>query len=224
MESLDKQIVIGLALSLVIAFFIPIYWLNEPARQAAAAAEQRQAAIYHGAEVFVGNCASCHGLGGQGGMAPALRNSKLDAKAMERIIGRGVPGTTMPAWGNEDGGPLKRRQIEELMTFVKNWDDGAVAKAAEHVALAAPAPAPGSGTLEGDPARGSTLYRTQGCGVCHGAQGEGGVGPKLKGKSWTFTQFLNRLRSGLGAMPAFDESRLTDSDTKDIWAFLTELK
>ncbi len=47
------------------------------------------------------DCGSCHGLQFKGGLGPAIRPSDLkgkDAKALERIILDGSPGTAMPPW------------------------------------------------------------------------------------------------------------------------------
>ncbi|NOH12718.1 MAG: c-type cytochrome [Chloroflexi bacterium] len=76
----------------------------------------------------------------------------------------------------------------------------------------------------GDPASGAILYNTN-CAVCHGQQGEGGVGTALIENSYVqeednsaLVQFLLEGRPGT-AMSAF-EGRLTETELADLVAFL----
>lgn len=116
------KILIGMALTLIIAVFIGAYWATEPARQEAARERLIEEAVGRGAELYISNCAACHGVQGQGRIGPALQGTELDENALIRIISAGVPGTVMSAWSREEGGPLTIDQIEDLATFIKNWD------------------------------------------------------------------------------------------------------
>ena len=118
---MQRKILTGLVLTLVIAIFIPLYWAAEPARQEAAHERQKAEAMERGAALYASQCAVCHGAGGEGKIGPALKASPLDENALEKIIARGVAGTAMPALGKEDGGPLKEHQIKDIVTFIKNW-------------------------------------------------------------------------------------------------------
>ncbi|MEE8353799.1 MAG: cytochrome c, partial [Dehalococcoidales bacterium] len=111
---MQRQIIIGLALTLVMAIIVPIYWLAEPDRQEAAKERLLHESIEHGAHVYAEQCASCHGANGEGLIGPALRDTPLDAVTFEKLVSRGVPGTGMPAFAVEEGGPLKNMDIAGL--------------------------------------------------------------------------------------------------------------
>jgi mono/diheme cytochrome c family protein len=82
----------------------------------------------------------------------------------------------MPAWSDQYGGPLRPDQINDLATFVLNWE----ATALEDVvieSLATPTPSPDE--LEDPVARGQKVFLDNGCGGCHTIEGlsAGTVGP-----------------------------------------------
>ncbi|MBI4332475.1 MAG: cytochrome c [Chloroflexi bacterium] len=86
----------------------------------------------------------------------------------------------------------------------------------------APAATPPAPTAAGDIQRGRTVYASLGCAACHGAEGQGGIGPALKGKDAASVK--SAIRSGKGTMPAFSPAQLTDADLDNIIAFLASLK
>lgn len=169
--------------------FLPAYWATESGRQEAARQRLQAEAMTRGAKLYISNCAVCHGPAGEGKIGPALKDNPLDESALRKIIIRGVPGTAMPAFGEEDGGPLKRHQIEDLVTFIRNWNQSLVE------ALASPVPTP---TLAPEPApkpkpepsqapagkSAAELYGAK-CATCHGPKQQGvpGVGPALTPES-----------------------------------------
>ena len=82
----------------------------------------------------------------------------------------------MPAWSDQYGGPLRPDQINDISTFILNWE----ATALEEVvieSIATPTPSPEESN---DPvARGQRVYLDKGCGGCHTIEGlsAGTVGP-----------------------------------------------
>ena len=74
-----------------------------------------------GAVVYQGNCAVCHGQDGRGRigqtLAKAWPGNQPDAY-LRQVIREGVPGTTMPAWGRAEGGPLSDDEIANVSAFV----------------------------------------------------------------------------------------------------------
>lgn len=73
-------------------------------------------------------CAQCHGTSGYGTpLAPALNNQLFLAEtpdaAIQQIIGLGVQGTTMPAWG----GRLTEADIAALTAYIRSWEPNAPA-------------------------------------------------------------------------------------------------
>lgn len=168
---MQQKILIGLALTLIIVIFIPVYWATESGRQEAARERQKAEAVERGADLYTSGCATCHGTRGEGNIGPALKGSQLDEDALEKITARGIPGTAMAAFSEEDGGPLKRHQIKDLVTFIKNWES-----ALPPAPAPVPLPSPTMATAE--------LYAIR-CAGCHGPnrQGVSGLGPALTPES-----------------------------------------
>ncbi|MDP6501382.1 MAG: c-type cytochrome [Dehalococcoidales bacterium] len=159
---MQKQIIIGLILTIMIAVFIPVYWLAESGRQEAAVIRQHEEAVERASHVYSAACAACHGAEGEGIVGPALRNTRLDEKALAKTIARGVPGTAMVAWGPEDDGPLKDHQIKELVLFIKAWGEPL-----SEEPQSASAKTPDTETLTG-----GELFTAR-CIACHGADRQG---------------------------------------------------
>ena len=153
----------------------------EPSRQEAARERQQAEAAERGAELYTLSCAACHGSEGEGKIGPALQGSQIGQDALEKIIARGIPGTAMIAWGKEDDGRLKRHQIKDVVSFIKNWDSTLVTAAegeagAETFTPQSP-PLPVTTTLT-DP--GQAIFE-QKCKSCHSIGDGRIVGPDLKG-------------------------------------------
>jgi mono/diheme cytochrome c family protein len=132
---------------LLIALFIPVYWFYEqgiPAvgaegRLAAEAEAQYVTDVARGYELYIANCARCHGEEGQGGIGPPLSDQAklynavtpdgqsgtghLSPDYIDNVLtvgGRyicGDPNSLMSAW-LEPNGPLNYRQQEELIEFL----------------------------------------------------------------------------------------------------------
>jgi mono/diheme cytochrome c family protein len=144
---LNRALFSGLILMAVTAIGLPMYWLNEPGRQDGAVETFDQTFVNRGSDLFATteeggyNCAGCHGAEGVGGQAPfTLTDSKGEfvanvtwrAPALNTVLLRyseeevrqilvyGRPGTPMPAWGTEGGGPLTTQQIDELIAYLKS--------------------------------------------------------------------------------------------------------
>ena len=77
---------------------------------------------------YATTCASCHGpTGGGSAVAPALNREAIrtaETGWLTETISNGRPGTAMPAWSVEFGGPLKSDQIADLAAFLQagDWD------------------------------------------------------------------------------------------------------
>ncbi len=229
---MQTKILIGLALTLIIAIFIPLYWATESGRQEAARERQIDEAASRGAELYTLQCAVCHGPAGEGGIGPAVKSITQEAVELEKTIARGIAGTVMPAMGEEDGGPLKRHQIEDLVIFMLNWDQSRIVSSPipvvpipepaiepEPVTEPAPPPAPvpiPAPTPSPTPPPAVTavaageLY-TGKCAGCHGdkRQGVSGFAPELTPDSLerlNHTEIQDILLNGKPgtAMPPFE--------------------
>ncbi|MFC6617229.1 c-type cytochrome [Deinococcus radiophilus] len=83
----------------------------------------------------------------------------------------------------------------------------------------------------GDPATGQEIFASS-CGGCHGAQGQGGLGPAMteNATSWSQPEFVQTLREGnsprgelAGTMPRFSQEQLSDDDLNHIYAWVQSL-
>ena len=112
---------------LVLAF--PVYRATDGSRRDSALAAQNAALLSQGHELWGTNCMSCHGITGQGGTAPALNSQEfltsVNDEQIHGIIAGGIPGTAMPAWLNDYGGPLTDEQIVALVTYMRAWEKNA---------------------------------------------------------------------------------------------------
>jgi mono/diheme cytochrome c family protein len=122
------------------------------------------------AVLYAANCAGCHGAGGKGGAAMALRDplylTLADDSTIRRVVSEGVRGTAMPPFAQTAGGMLTDAQIEALVGGMRaQW---AGPNAVGGVELP-----PYAERDKGDAKRGSSVYAAY-CSSCHGANGRGG--------------------------------------------------
>ena len=79
---------------------------------------------------------------------------------------------------------------------------------------------PKSGPVKlGDSYRGETVYSTK-CAACHGAQAQGGVGPRLGGAQITLAAAKAQVDDGGGIMPA---KLVSGRDEEDLLAYLSTI-
>ena len=111
-----------LLLLLVLAF--PLYRVVDGGRRADALASQDRALVAQGHQLWGANCMTCHGTNGQGGSAPALNSQEflgsVNDDQIHGIVAGGIPGTAMPAWLNDYGGPLTDQQIAGLVAYLRS--------------------------------------------------------------------------------------------------------
>jgi cytochrome c oxidase cbb3-type subunit III len=118
------------------------------------------------------NCSGCHGANGELGPAPPL-NSPLflaivPTEELSGVIAAGRPGTPMPAFARDQGGPLTNAQVEVLATGLKgHWGTALPNHPELPPYLATDKPADGDRTE-----RGAKVFE-HACSMCHGAKGEG---------------------------------------------------
>lgn len=166
-----------------------------------------------GAHLFEGNCATCHGVHGKaeecydpssgdliGCIGLPLNyqslvcgDISLRMEAMnwegskeafiQSTLASGRPGTEMPAWADQFGGPLRNDQIVDLSMFVLNWETEELCSTPINLyewpetyeAFVEEFP-------EGDAVNGEQLFLTYGCTGCHGNledKASAAVGPWL---------------------------------------------
>lgn len=134
---------------IVLALFIPL------------AFAQSSVNIEEGRRWYNTQCATCHGVKGDGGRGALLATPKLrrgtNDSTLRNIITRGIPGTEMPR------SPLTAQQIANVAAYVRTL--GQVVPTAVH----------------GNAAQGRVLFEGKGaCSRCHTRNGTGGpLGPDL---------------------------------------------
>lgn len=185
----------------------------------------------NGGRLFVENCAVCHGVDGKGRLGANLNDFPgiaIDAALVETIRS-GIPGTRMPAWGQESGGPLSENDIEDLTAYILIALSGTEPLAPLPTYQPEPVVAPPG--IAGDAAAGSIVYQAN-CTVCHGAQGQGGIGGKLA-RSWPgndpLAYVVGVVSDGIpgSTMPAWSKAGggpLTETEIADVGAYVLALR
>jgi mono/diheme cytochrome c family protein len=76
----------------------------------------------------------------------------------------------------------------------------------------------------GVPGNGRALYKSTGCGSCHGAEGQGtAAGPSLAAGPLPLTDFIAFVRQPTGTMPGYRAEDISEEDLTAIYAFLEPL-
>lgn len=136
----------------------------------------------HGGELYVQNCAVCHGAEGQGRIGANLDNFpgiNVEA-ALIQTITNGIDGTVMPAWGESNGGPLSSSDIADIAAYVSSAFGGT--QPIQPLPTYQPPPIEPLPNVAGDPSKGAVVFKNN-CVMCHGEQGRGRFGAPLA-KSW----------------------------------------
>jgi mono/diheme cytochrome c family protein len=147
-----------------------------------------------GKEVYLAQCAVCHGVQGDGAGVLAKGfdvrprdfhggtykfRSTIDLPTfgdIERTVRLGVPGTPMPAWGQF----LTAPQIGDVARYVTVFSPRFVKALRDRAEPKAVAMSVRPADLAPLAARGGELYKSLDCSKCHGEQGRGD-GPSAQG-------------------------------------------
>ncbi len=127
--SLRKWQASGVVVFVLLVVAFPLYQAVDATRRDQALADRTAALVGAGRQLWGLNCAECHGVNGQGVDAPALNSQEflknVSDEQMQRITSVGIPGTEMPAWWNEIGGPLTDEQIAAVVAYLRSWGETA---------------------------------------------------------------------------------------------------
>lgn len=246
----EKKYTFMLAMSLLMVLLLLVTGLREPARMEAQRAFYTDYFVEKGAKLYAKNCTNCHGAGGQGHVGMPLNREDLRGHPddnlatydyLYKVIARGRSGTdiprwertedgawvsytAMPAWHQDDLGPMDSEKIKALVYFIMLGD---WRRPNAHMPQAAPDPtevpdpterrqrwfdglldAP-SLTAE-ENAMAKELFVAKACVTCHANGAVGGVaGPDLSNVgSWglDYDFLYNWIRDPLNAenrMPVY---------------------
>jgi mono/diheme cytochrome c family protein len=122
----------------IVALFVIVYYFYElgaplgltTPRLSVEVEEQQVTAVERGYNLYIANCARCHGQNGEGGIGPVLNDqvklfSHLNEQYLHNVLtagGRYVCGnakSVMPVWADTNGGPLNYIQIDDLIAFIR---------------------------------------------------------------------------------------------------------
>jgi ubiquinol-cytochrome c reductase cytochrome c subunit len=178
-----------------------------------------------GSQLYAGNCASCHGIGGRGapegnpvrgagnvkGLGPPLAG--VGAQAADFYLTTGF----MPLQ-NPHQQPWRRR-VE--------FTPKEIAAITHYVASLAPGPPiPRPDPAAGKVSRGFHLF-TEHCAGCHQAVAEGGYVTNVRVptiKEDTPTQIAEAVRIGPNLMPVFTKKHISDRQLNSIIAYIEAVK
>ena len=178
------------------------------------------AQVAQGRALFATNCASCHGLGGEGLPAenvPSLIN--VGAAAVEFQVSTG----RMPAANTLGGAQAKPNtftedEIAAMAAFVASLGDGPAIPTENQYAT--------RGLTPEQIAQGGDMFRAN-CSACHNFKGAGGALPSgltAPGLAESSAQHIwEAMRTGPGQMPVFASNTIPDADVKKIIAYLEQV-
>jgi mono/diheme cytochrome c family protein len=209
-----------------------------------------EAMLGEGDKVYQANCVTCHGADGNGAIPQAPKFTNVEfissypaAKFFKSVSGgKGI----MPAWQGRLSDDERWAAVERVRTFAYQPVAGGE-QASQPAEQPTPAPEPTAAATEapaattapqpteaptatqvpaaasaGDAAAGKQTWAAKPCIGCHGANAEGGFGPKLAGTALTLQEVQKTVRNGRAgtAMAAFGESQISDKELADIYAWL----
>ena len=123
---MEKSKIISLIALLVLVVALPVYGFMEKERMQQAKAALDDQYMMEGIEIYVQNCAGCHGNAGEGiGMIPGLnRDALIEARAdlLFKSIARATHGKAMASWHIDEGGILSDYQLNEVVTMIQKAD------------------------------------------------------------------------------------------------------
>lgn len=161
-ENYTPFISVAFGLTITILLVFQIYLGQESERIEDQERADHLSAVEEGHNLYRDNCATCHGENGEGGVGPALNSRTLLQSSSNEVFFNltrtGIPGTTMPAWGQVFGGPFTDEQIVQITTFIRDWE-----ATAPELTTVVDVP---------NPIRGAAIF-ARACFVCHGQDGVG---------------------------------------------------
>lgn len=192
-----------------------LYAVLAPSTAGAAAGSTSD--IKAGKELFLANCATCHGANGNGrennpslvGVGAASVDFQVSSGRMP-LAGPGVQAMRDPS-----GSQFTPDQISKMAAYVASLGPGPGIPPAKYTSLG------------GDVAKGGQLFRVN-CSMCHNVSGAGGAltrgkyAPSVLPASGA--QIYEAMLTGPQSMPIFNDANLSPQDKKDVIAYINNVK
>ena len=128
-QSTNQMMLVGAGLMFALILAFPLYRVVEPVNRDQARADNLASLADSGSDIWSFNCASCHGLNGEGGIGPALNSQQYMEAATDdqtaQLISVGIPGSQMGAYSQDFGGPLTSEQIKAVTIYIRTWEENA---------------------------------------------------------------------------------------------------
>jgi cbb3-type cytochrome c oxidase subunit III len=163
-----------------------------------------------GAESFAEHCSICHGAGAKGFIGPYIAGVNWGTSGLQAVVRAGIGGYGgMPAF---NAVAVTDKNIADIVVYLATLAP-ATAPVAQHGTVAS-----------ADTVHGGTIYAAN-CASCHGARGEGGVGPELHGENTRkdTTGTIVWIKNPISPMPALYPKPLSEKDVDDVAAFVEKL-
>ena len=191
------KVVIGTIAFMLVMIVMGVAALFEPARLEATTDAFLGRQIEKGAIIFSQTCVECHGVEGKaikcvdaagvekGCVGLPLNHAPLlcgepsqrlqqvgwqstKANFISQTISAGRPGTLMPTWSQNFGGPMEDYQIAQVTAFILNWGEDPDLCGEAAAVGAVEWPESWEDLPPGDATNGQNLYQINGCVGCHG--------------------------------------------------------
>jgi mono/diheme cytochrome c family protein len=154
-----------------------------------------------GQELYIQNCALCHGEFGEGGPNPTHAGDIIfpistanylktrDDFTLRSIIAQGQPNFGMSPFSSAFGGPLDDEQVDTIVAYMRAWEANPPVELPPEVEISVD-------TVSLDT---QEIY-DQLCAQCHGESGGGGIGPSFQDSQFqssrTDTQLFDTINLG----------------------------
>ncbi|HET7305422.1 MAG TPA: cytochrome c [Segeticoccus sp.] len=209
-------IAILLFLGLVITGGVYAVLAPKPAEAASATAND----VKKGHELFLANCASCHGKNAQG------RSDNEGKIIAPSLVGVGAASVDFQVGTGRM--PLNQPGVQAQRSSEVKFSDKQIAQLSAYVASLGPGPAlPEEKYLSGgDEAHGGELFRVN-CAMCHNFTGAGGAltrgkhAPELSNVEPR--HIYEAMETGPQSMPVFNDENISPENKRDVIAYLKGL-
>lgn len=175
-----------------------------------------------GEQLFLANCATCHGTNAEGvvdsdgnTLGPSLIG--VGAAAVDFQVGTGrMPMQNAGAQAQRKTPQFDDEQTSQLAAYVASLGAGPAVPDEEYL-----------DTSQGDAARGGEIFRIN-CAMCHNAAGQGGAltygkfAPEVTGLE--AKHVYEAMETGPQNMPVFSDSNLSAQDKRDVITYLEKLE